>query len=106
MNRIETTVSSLVSIINSGEPINPDMLARHDERVSSAKRYKKEIDYHALMLQGEKYKIVAKNTFEKIISKSDFVEIEENEFIRIAVVVNFPEFQKRIYVWLTPISEL
>ena len=108
MEKIDRTLKALNAIIASKAPVADDKkIARHYERIDDARRYREELEDIAKLYQGEpRLSIVAKNTFERIIANSDFVEITEMQFIRVASVVNFPSNKNHIYLWLTPVTEL
>lgn len=50
--------------------------------------------------------VVAKNTFERILRESDYVEVEEGEFIRVATAWKYPRESCQVFVWLMPINAL
>ena len=102
---ITRTLTSLERVINSNYPTDEKLWNRHDEKVSRAQDYIKELTEASGWLP-EDVTIVAKSTFQRIIDRSDFVEMEELEYLRIASVINYPETGYKTYLWLTPVSEL
>lgn len=105
MEKIARTLRALDAIIASGEPLNTHKIDRHWVKVDDAKRYKEELE-DALRIYGDAPNLVARNTFERIVASSDFVELDEMQFIRVATVTNFPFRETHMYMWLTPVNEL
>lgn len=77
---------------------------KHEYKVFKAKLYKAELENIA-GIYDDNAVIVPKNIFERKLN-SDFVEIQEMDYIRIATVINYPDTESQVYIWLTPIREL
>ena len=102
---ITRTLTSLERVCESSYPTDEKLWNRHDEKIGKAQDYKKELTDVSGWLPDD-VTIVARNTFQRIIDRSDFVEMEELEYLRIASVINYPEMGYKTYLWLTPVSEL
>ena len=105
MEKIERTLRALERILQSDCPQDPLLIDRYDQRLERATDYREELkDF--VKLHPNEFTIVAKGTFRRIIERSDYVEIEEMGYIRIASVKNYPSETFKNYVWLTPITDL
>ena len=105
MNKIERTLKALERVLQSECPQDPLLIDRYDQRLERASDYMDELK-EFVNLHPNRFTIVAESTFQKIIERSDYVEIEEMGYIRIASVINYPETEFKNYVWLTPIADL
>ena len=70
-------------------------------------RYKKELKEALSILEGIPITVVDKRVFGKKVKEADFLEeIDEMEYVRIAIVTNFPASKSRAYLWLAPLRSL
>lgn len=105
MEKIERTLRALERILQSDSPQDPLLIERYEQKIERASDYKEELkDF--VRLHPNEFTIVAKGTFQRIIERSDYVEIEEMGYIRIASVKNYPNEAFKNYVWLMPIADL
>ena len=105
-NTIDRTLRSLDGIINSEYPIRRDKADRHEQKIEFAKRYKEELESVLADYGDVEFSVVAKSTFERVIGQSDFVQVVEMQFVRVANVVSFPDNENKIYIWLTPLQNI
>ena len=105
MDKIERTLRALKIIQKSTRPKDPLLIDGHNQKLEKASNYIVELQEFTNLHPNE-FTIVAESTFQRLITRSDFVEIEELGYIRIASVKNYPETEFKNYVWLTPITDL
>ena len=102
---IEHKQDSLQKIMNSNYPINPDMTVRHEERVSRASTYYRELELLCLSTNKEIF-IVSKTTFEKRLDAADFATIEsDGQYHMLAKISTFPSTECYL-VWLESLSNM
>lgn len=107
VQKIDRTLEALDTIIESRYPIIVSQWDRHEEKVENARRYKKELKETLSVLGGIPITVVDKRTFGKKVKEADFVdEIEEMNFLRVAIVTSFPVSKGRAYLWLAPLRSL
>lgn len=107
VQKIDRTLETLDTIIGSRYPIIANQWDRHYDKVENAMRYKRELKEALSILEGIPFTVVDKRTFERKVKEADFVdEIEEMNFLRIAIVTNFPASKSRAYLWLAPLRIL
>ena len=96
--KLRSIATALERIIRSDYPAaaryNQLVADRHKEKVTRASDYYD--DAH----------VVAKNTFERILRESDYAEVEEGEYIRVATAWKYPREGCQVFVWLMPINAL
>lgn len=102
---IERTLRALERIQKSTCPNDPLLIDRYHQKIERASDYILELQ-EFINLHPNEFAIVAESTFQRLITRSDYVKIEEMGYIRIASVINYPENEFKNYVWLTPIKDL
>ena len=107
--KLESVATALKRIIRSDYPAAArysQLIAdRHREKVTRASDYYEEIMQFNRVLPDDAH-VVAKNTFERVLRESDYVEVEEGEYIRVATAWKYPREGCQVFVWLMPINAL
>ena len=107
--KLESVATALERIIRSDYPAAARysrlIADRHKEKATRASDYHDELMQFNRVLPDDAH-VVAKNTFERILHESDYVEVEEGEFIRVATAWKYPRESCQVFVWLMPINTL
>ena len=107
--KLRSIATALERIIRSDYPAaaryNQLVADRHKEKVTRASDYYDELMQFNRVLPYDAH-VVAKNTFERILRESDYAEVEEGEYIRVATAWKDPREGCQVFVWLMPINAL